>query len=157
MLDFRPIDDSDQFFLKALYASTRVDELAQIPWNETQKHEFIDQQFNAQHKYYQQQFPNARFDLVLSDSEPIGRLYVDRRDDEIRLIDIALLPEYRGDGIGTCLLEQVLVDAGREHKPVRIHVEPNNPAMRLYTRLGFIQIDSNGVYELMEWWPSNGL
>lgn len=151
VLHFRPIDDSDHVFLRGLYGSTRATELAQVPWTENQKADFLDQQFKAQHQFYQQQFPKARFDLILSNDEPIGRLYVDNRQDEIRLIDIALLPEFCGIGIGGSLLCEVLEQARRESKAVRIHVEQNNPAMRLYKRLGFKQIDSNGIYHLMEW------
>ncbi len=150
-LQFRPIIDADLNFLCRLYASTRTEEMAMVPWSEEQKHEFLNQQFQTQHQFYQQQFPEANFDLVLSDEQPIGRLYVDIREDEIRLIDIALMPEYRGNGIGNMLINKVLDQAREESKPVRIHVEHNNPAMHLYVRLGFKKIDSNGVYYLMEW------
>ncbi len=150
-LQLRTISETDIPFLNRLYASTRAEEMALVPWSEDEKSTFLDQQFQAQHLFYQQQFPRAKFDLVLTDNEPIGRLYVDSREDEIRLIDIALMPEYRGNGIGGKLMNQVLEQAKGESKPVRIHVEHNNPAMRLYLRLGFEQIDTNGVYHLMEW------
>ena len=150
-LQLRPIVEADLDFLRGLYASTRTEEMNMVPWTEEQKHDFLTQQFEAQHLFYQQQFPKAQFDLILSDSEPVGRLYIDRREDEIRLIDIALVPEFRGNGIGGLLLTQVLEEARRKCKPVRIHVEQNNPALRLYKRLGFKQMDTNGIYHLMEW------
>jgi len=150
-LRFRPIEDSDLDFLRELYASTRTSELAQILWSEDQKQDFLDQQFQAQHQFYQQQFSQAQFELILSSETPVGRLYVDEREDEFRLIDIALLPEYCGQGIGGSLLAQILEHARRKNKSVRIHVEQYNPAMHLYKRLGFCQIDSNGIYDLMEW------
>ena len=141
---FRPIDDEDRRFLHRLYASTRADELAAVDWTDEEKERFLDFQFGAQHDYYREQFPAARFDLVLVDGEPAGRLYVDRRDDEIRLIDIALLPEFRRRGIGGELMRRVL-DEGREAGlPVQIHVEQNNPAMRLYDRLGLPQGGGSG-------------
>ncbi len=142
----RPIDDADLDFLARLYASTRTDELAPVPWSDEQKSAFLAFQFGAQHRFYQEQFPDASFDLVLVDGEPAGRLYVDRRADEIRLIDIALLPEHRRRGIGGRLMRRVL-DEGREAGlPVQIHVERNNPAMRLYERLGFRRVEEQGVY-----------
>ena len=84
---------------------------------------------------------------------PIGRLYIDRSEDEIRLIDIALLPEHRGKGIGGSLMRQTLDEARLAGKPVRIHVEHNNPARRLYDRLGFRPVEDQGVYDLLEWRP----
>ena len=152
-IDFRPIRDEDREFLLRLYASTRADEMAVVDWSEEEKARFLDFQFGAQHDYYQEQFPEARFDLVLVDGEPAGRLYVDRRQDEIRLIDIALLPEVRRRGIGGRLMRQVLDEGRAAGLPVQIHVEQNNPAMRLYDRLGFQRLEDQGVYYLMRWEP----
>ena len=149
----RPIDDGDADFLFRLYASTRQDELAPVPWTDEQKHAFLKQQFDAQHSHYQQYFPEASFDVLLSDGTAIGRLYVDRRDDEIRIIDIALLPEHRGRGIGGAIMTELLAEAQDKRLPVRIHVERNNPALRLYERLGFAQVEDQGVYLLMQWNP----
>ena len=123
----RPITEADLDFLCQLYASTRTQEMAMVPWTEDQKHAFLNQQFDAQHSYYQQQFPHAKFDLILCNGLPIGRLYVDSREDEIRLIDIALIPEHRSSGIGGSLMNQVLLLAKRESKPVRIHVGKHEP------------------------------
>ncbi len=152
---FRPITDSDRTFLLKLYGSTRTDELALTGWTEDQKKEFLNQQFSAQHTYYQENFPNASF-LIIQDGEtPVGRIYTDRRPDEIRLIDIALLPDYRGRGLGTALLEELIAEASKAGKPLRIHVEKFNPALRLYERLGFRHIADSGVYFLMEWSPED--
>ena len=105
----RPIKEEDQSFLYRLYASTRQEELAVLDWSEAQKEAFLQMQFNAQHKFYTEQFSQAEFQIIEQDQEPIGRLYVDRRDDEIRLIDIALLPAYRNRGIGSSYLIYFLV------------------------------------------------
>ncbi len=152
-ISFRPIGDEDRPFLLGLYASTRADELAVVDWTEEEKEQFLGFQFGAQHDYYQEQFPEARFDLVLVDGTAAGRLYVDRREDEIRLIDIALLPDFRCRGIGGRLMGRVLDEAREAGLPVQIHVEQNNPAMRLYDRLGFRQVEEQGVYYLMRWEP----
>ncbi len=150
----RPITPEDREFLYRVYASTRAEEMELVDWSDEQKADFLRFQFDAQHKYYREQFPRAAFDLLLAGGEPVGRLYVDRRADEIRLIDIALLPERRGGGLGSAILERILAEAEAEEKPVRIHVEHNNRALGLYHRLGFRRIEEQGVYYLMEWSPA---
>ena len=149
----RSITPEDHDFLRRVYATTRADEMAAVPWTEQEKDDFLRFQFDAQHKYYMEYFPRAAFDLILLDGEPIGRLYIDRRADEIRLIDIALLPEYRGKSLGGSIMNDILAEGAEVGKLVRIHVESNNPAMRLYLRLGFEKIEEQGVYHLMEWAP----
>ncbi len=153
-ITLRPIRAEDHDFLRRLYGSTRAEELAPLDWTDEQKEEFLRFQFDAQHAYYTEQFPEASFDLVLEDGEPIGRLYVDRRVDEIRLIDIALVPEKRRGGIGRGLMRAVLAEAEASGLPVQIHVERNNPALGLYRRLGFESVEDQGVYFLMKWSPS---
>ncbi len=153
-ISFRPIRDSDRDFLLAVYASTRADEMAVVPWTDQEKADFIRLQFEAQHSFYQQQFPDAEFLIVEFESEPVGRLYLDRREDEYRLIDIALMLQHRRKGLGGRLLADLLAEARSVEKLVRIHVERNNPALRLYERLGFRPIEDHGVYFLMEWSPN---
>jgi ribosomal protein S18 acetylase RimI-like enzyme len=152
-ITFRPIRPDDEGFLFQVYASTRVEELAPLDWTEVQKEAFLRMQFTAQHTYYQAQFPHASFQVILQGQRPIGRLYVDRRADEISLVDIALLPAYRNVGIGSALLRDLLAEARQAGKPVRIHVECFNPALRLYERLGFSRVGDTGVYFLLEWDP----
>ncbi len=152
-ISFRPIRPDDEAFLLRLYSSTRQDEMAMLDWPQEEKETFLRQQFEAQHKYYQSSFKKAVFEVVLLAGEPAGRLYMDRREDEHRLIDIALLPEHRGKGLGGKLMADILAEAQKVGKPVRIHVERNNPAMHLYHRLGFENIEDQGVYYLMEWRP----
>jgi GNAT superfamily N-acetyltransferase len=154
-LTCRPIHPDDKDFLYAVYAGTRAEELAPLDWNEEQKTAFLKMQFSAQHQYYQEQFPDAAFKVVLLDGKPIGRLYVERRENEIRVIDIALLPEYRNGGIGTSLLKELIAEADEAHKPVRIHIERFNRALRLYERLGFTKLEDRGVYFLLAWSPTH--
>lgn len=149
----RPITPEALPFLAELYAGTREEELARTGWSDAEKRDFLALQFRAQHEHYRAHFPDASFDLVLRGERPIGRLYVDRREDEFRLIDIALLPEERNRGIGGALLGELLAEAAAAAKPVRIHVEPFNPALRLYRRLGFELLEDKGVYWFMEWRP----
>jgi ribosomal protein S18 acetylase RimI-like enzyme len=121
-----------------------------VPWDDAQKGSFLRMQFEAQDRWYREQMPDASFDVVLVQGERAGRLYVDRREDEIRIVDIALLPEHRGHGIGTRLLRQLLAEADASAMRVTIHVERFNPALRLYERLGFVQAADRGVYLLLE-------
>jgi ribosomal protein S18 acetylase RimI-like enzyme len=142
-------------FIERLYGNTRQWEMdLLVDWSDEEKAAFIKQQHNAQHSYYQQVFPAARYELILQDGEPIGRLYVDRREDEHRIIDISLLDTHRGQGIGGKIMQDLLDEAVAAGKLVRIHVEHNNPAMHLYDRLGFKKIEEQGVYWLMEWEPN---
>lgn len=145
-------------FLLQLYATTRADEMAMVvDWSDEQKEAFVRLQFEAQHAWYQEHYGDAQFDLVLVDGAPAGRLYVHRRAGEIRLVDISLIPELRGRGIGTNLLQELMAEAEAAGKPLTIHVEKYNPAMRLYQRLGFKSIADRGPYDLMEWRPDSGI
>ena len=150
-----PATADDEPFLYAVYASTRADELALVDWDESQKTAFVQMQFSAQHHYYHEQYADAAFQVILCDGDAAGRLYVARWPAEIRIIDIALLPQYRNRGIGALLLQQLLDEAADVGKRVSIHVERYNPALRLYQRLGFREVQERGVYVLMEWTPSS--
>ena len=152
----RPIAEEDLEFLLRLYATTRADEMAMVTdWSDEQKEWFVRMQFQAQHAWYQEHYGDAQFDLVLMDGVPAGRLYVHRRPAEIRLVDISLIPELRGKGVGSALLRELMAEAEAAGKPLTIHVEKYNPAMRLYLRLGFKPIEDRGPYDLMEWKPVN--
>ena len=145
----RPITQEDEDFLYRVYVGTRED-ITQLGWDDEQKEKFLRLQFKAQHKQYKAQYCNAEFQIILLDENPVGRFYVNRTGDEIRIVDIALLPEFRGKGIGSTLLNQVLTEGKQKKLPVRIHVQQSNPAFHLYQRLGFQKINETGVYFLME-------
>jgi ribosomal protein S18 acetylase RimI-like enzyme len=138
-------------FLARVYASTRTEELAPVPWSSEQKAAFLRSQAEAQDKYYRENYTTAEFLVILDGDVPVGRLYVDRWPDEIRLMDIALLPEHRGKGLGTRLLRDLQDEARASGLALRIHVERMNPALGLYRRLGFKPVEDRGVYHLMEW------
>jgi ribosomal protein S18 acetylase RimI-like enzyme len=151
MISLRPITPEDEAFLAALYASTRTEELAQTNWSEEQKAMFCRMQFNAQTTDYQRNYPEASFQIIERDGVAAGRLLVLRSDEKIHVIDIALMPEHRGAGIGTKFLRELQDEAKAAGKPLSIHVERFNPARRLYDRLGFQQVEEKGVYFLLEW------
>jgi len=149
----RPATDSDYAFMRYLYGSTRAEEMEKFPFSEEQKAAFLDQQFAAQYQHYKTHYPTCERNIIELDGKAVGRLWIDEWKDQIRLVDIALLPQARGTGIGSKLLADVLQRGTRAGKPVTIHVEGFNPALRLYQRLGFDHVDTNGVYYLMKWTP----
>ena len=149
-LGLRPATDDDLPFLLRLYGSLRAEELAGTDWPAEQKEAFVRQQFEAQHVWYRENYTGASFDVVEVDGVPAGRLYVARWENEVRIVDISLLPEHRGKGLGNALLQAVFADADAAGKPVSIHVERFNPALRLYSRLGFALREDKGVYLLLE-------
>jgi GNAT superfamily N-acetyltransferase len=154
-ITLRPIAPEDMDFLLRVYRSTREEELGMIvDWSEEMKAAFVLQQFQAQHDWYQEHYVGATFDVILVDGIPAGRLYVHHREKEIRLVDITLLPEVRTGGLGTSILRDLMDESETAGKPLTIHVEIYNPAMRLYERLGFRPIEERGPYLLMEWRPS---
>lgn len=152
-LVLRPMIDADLPFLERVYASTRAEELAQTDWSEAQKATFLSFQFQAQHQHYTTHYHDAQFFVIERAGVAVGRLYLHWRKDELRIVDIALLPEARGQGLGGVLLGNLMTRAETEGKSVSIHVEQMNPAMRLYVRLGFERIGEHGIYHLMEWRP----
>lgn len=148
---FRSTTPEDVPFLLYLYATTRAGEMELVPWTAEQKSAFLLQQFMAQKQSYEELRPDCQFLAIELDGKAIGRLYIDREEDNIEIVDIALLPEFRGRGIGRMLLEEILEEGRQTSKSVGIYVEHFNPARRLYDRLGFRHIDTNGVYHLMQW------
>ncbi len=150
----RPEADADVPFLFQLYASTRWDELAPLAgWSEAQKIAFLESQFAAQRHHYLLHYANAAFDILEERGTPVGRLYVDRQERALVVVDIALLPQWRNRGIGTALMEALFAEARLAGKEVTVSVEKFNPAARLYRRLGFLPYNEDDVYWFMYWSP----
>jgi ribosomal protein S18 acetylase RimI-like enzyme len=147
----RAVAPGDEAFLLKVYASIRADELAQVPWSHEQREAFLKMQFDAQQLHYRKHNPQATHDLILLDAQPIGRLYVARRESEIRILDITILPEYRNRGIGTPLIKDLMAQAAQTARPLSIYVESFNPSYRLFTRLGFSKVEEDGINHLLEW------
>jgi ribosomal protein S18 acetylase RimI-like enzyme len=151
----RPIREGDEDFLRRVYGETRREELDQVVWEEGAREAFLQMQFEAQSKHYFQHYPGATFFVIEARGEAIGRLYFVHWPREIRVIDIALLPEARNRGIGGMLMENILTEARAGGKLVSIHVEKHNPAILFYQRLGFAPVEDKGVYWLMECNPAS--
>jgi GNAT superfamily N-acetyltransferase len=151
MISLRPITPEDTSFLARLYASTRWEELAPTGWSDEEKIVFCRRQFDAQSAHYRENYPDASLQIIERDGVPTGRLYVARWEKEIRIVDISLLPESRGAGLGTKLLRELQDEARSAGKSLTIHVERFNRALGMYQRLGFQQVEDKGVYLLMRW------
>lgn len=150
-ITLRPVGPDDYDFLVEVYGSTRAEEMALVPWTNEQRDSFIRSQLNAQQDHYLKTYPGASHDIISANGRPAGRLYVARLDQEIRIIDITLLPDERNVGIGSYLIKQLLDEAERTERPVRIYVEEFNPSLRLFERLGFSPSEQHGIHLLLEW------
>lgn len=150
-ITLRPVVPDDHDFLVEVYGSTRAEELALVPWTTEQRDAFVRSQFAAQQDHYSQKYPTASHDIIVFDGRQVGRLYVARLDQEIRIIDITLLPAERNAGIGSYLIRQLLDEANRSGKVTRIYVEEFNPSLRLFERLGFSPSEQHGIHLLLQW------
>ena len=152
-ISFRSEQSGDETFLYRLYAGTRAGEMALTGWDAAQQAAFLSMQFQFQTTHYRKHYSDASFQIILRDHAPIGRVYIHYGVREIRLMDIALLPECRRSGIGGAILKNLLEEAAQLGKSVTLHVEPFNPALRLYERLGFQIVEDLGANLFMQWRP----
>lgn len=148
----RPRSDKDEAFIRDVYVAYRWDELAVTGWPDESRLAFLHDQHRLQELHYRNHYGGAVFAVIEVADRPVGRLYLLRRDGDLRIIDIALMPEFRKQGLGSGLLRAVQEQARRLGiSKVSIHVEQNNPALKLYERLGFSKTELRGVYYLLEW------
>jgi GNAT superfamily N-acetyltransferase len=150
-ITLRPESAEDEPLLFELYAETRAAELDGVGWDPAMRRSFLTMQFKAQRQGYRTMFPEAAFSIIITDDRPAGRIVVNRTEGEIRLVDLVLLPPYRGRGIGTQLLTGLCAQAVEGKKALRLHALKGSRARRLYERLGFRKVDETGVYDQMEW------
>lgn len=150
----RPQREDDYAFLERLYLSVRDEEVTVAGWPEETKQAFLADQFRLQHTHYQSHYYDAEFLILERGGAPVGRLYIFRGPHDHRIVDISLVPEVRGAGVGGALLQAVQAEAAVVGKTVSIHVEMFNPAQNLYRRLGFKEVGERGPYWLMEWQPA---
>lgn len=151
-VSLRVMEEKDLSLSFKIYASTRFQEMSQSGWSEDAIYHFLDSQARMQHQYYMQYYSDAKYHIIELMEESIGRLYVHDLGNEIRIVDIALLPEYRNRGIGQGILRDLQEQGIKKRCNVSIHVEENNPALSLYRRLGFEFINKvNGIYHFMRW------
>lgn len=152
-ISLRPYRDYDREFLFKLYASTRADEIAPFGWPPAQQEAFLRMQFTAQQQWYTISYAQAEHHIIEQDGVPIGRLMVSRSQPTAVLVDIALLPEHRGKGIGGSLVRDLIEQCNQAKLPLRLQVLKTNPALRLYERLGFNRTGEDQIYIQMERQP----
>jgi GNAT superfamily N-acetyltransferase len=151
-LTLRRVTPDDDGFLLSLYESTRDKELSQVEWPPGQRELFVRWQFDLQRKEYSSRFPDARYYILVVDGERVGRIWIGENDEQIRLLDITILPEYQNRGAGTLLLRWLMEEANQRQKLLRHMVFVlNDDAHRFYERLGFTMIDDLGGYKHMEY------
>ena len=150
MIKLRPAEEKDNSFIETVYRSTREEELSLTRWTEQQKWAFIKMQSMAQLAEYKTKFPGAAFQVIIYKKQDAGRFYTWENENEIRLIDITLLPPFRGKGIGSFLLGELIKKSNKAQKKISLHVDPVNPALKLYQCSGFIHINNNGRHYYME-------
>jgi len=149
----RDAGPEDEPFLFQVFACTRAAELAQVPWSDEQRAAFLTMQFTAQHSYYHEHYPDAAYQVILRDDEPVGRLYVRREKERIRILDITVLPDHRNAGIGRGLIQSLLDEAAEAKQKVQIYVESFNPSLALFQKMNFSQLEEDGFNLLLEWRP----
>lgn len=147
----RPVRAEDEPFLFEVYASTRADEMALVPWPAEHRAAFLRQQFTAQQQHYQEHYPNAEHLIILADETPVGRLYIDRAANAIMILDVTIMPAQRGRGLGTQLLRDLCAEAATSARPLQIYVETFNRSQTLFARLGFKPQQIEGFHQLWEW------
>jgi ribosomal protein S18 acetylase RimI-like enzyme len=149
----RPVEPADEELLFEVYASTRAEEMARVPWNPEQKNAFLRMQYQAQKQHYATEYPEASHDIICFDVQPVGRVYLDRGQEKFHILDITVLPRVRGSGVGSVVLKQILAEAGQSGKPVTIYIESFNPSLRLFGQLGFERIAEEGFQFLLQRLP----
>ena len=155
MIQLRPVEEKDAAFIEAVYRTTREAELHLTNWSEHQKNAFISMQSAAQLADYKTKCPGARFQVIIYNKKDAGRFFTCETENDIRLLDITILPEFTGKGIGTNLLHRLIQRSTKVQKKISLYVLASSPAIKLYQRLGFIHIKSNGLYYYMEREPGN--
>ncbi len=141
----RQVCPADDALLLRLYAASRESELSQVQWPAEQKHAFVAMQFEAQRRHYQLTYPNGSHQVICADDAPVGRIWSCELSDELRIMDITVLPDFRGRGIGSSVLREIVAESERLEKPLRIWIETWNPSQIIFQHFGFVPVGNDGV------------
>jgi len=153
-ITLRPARESDHEFLVAVYASTRAPEMERVPWSPEQKDAFVRMQYTAQTSHYAAEFPQGTHEVICAGEVPVGRLYLVRAENEFKILDVAVLPEYRRRGTGSMVVRRIQDEARQAGKPVTVYVETFNPSLQLFRELGFHTAAEHGFQLLLRWEPA---
>jgi GNAT superfamily N-acetyltransferase len=149
----RPVTPEDDQFLRQVYKSSRGDDLRELDWDEDRINEFLEMQYDAERKFFENDYRKASDQIVALDGQPAGRLMVERREHEIRCVDLSLLPEHRNQGVGTFIITTLQSEATAAGLPLRLQVIRFNRAVNLFERMGFVRTSETGTHFQMEWLP----
>jgi len=150
-ISVRPVTVEDEDLLLEIYKSSRGDDLRGLGWAEDRVSEFLGMQYEAQQHFFESEYQRVADEIILWEGKPAGRLIVERREHEIRCVDVALLPAHRNRGIGTFLIRKLQDEARHERKPLRLRVIRFNRAVSLFERSGFVRTSETGTHFQMEW------
>lgn len=142
-------------FLFDVYASTREAEMAKTGWDNLSIDQYLHLQFKLQNTQFHHNYPKADYNIISWDGNHVGRLYVNRAKDEIRIVDVSLLTKYRNQGLGTHIVRDLVAEAEEKGLPLRLSVERTCQAVHLFTREGFATIEDLGAYHFMQRLPLN--
>jgi len=155
-IQLRPVTEEDRPFLERVYCTTREHEMSLVPWTDEQKLTFLRQQFDAQWVHYNIHYGSGVHSLILANGRSAGRVFIERQPSEILIVDIALLPEHRGNGLGARVIAPILAEASRENLAVTGLVERWNPSCRFWHRMGFRLTPQDEFYYRIEWRSTDG-
>ena len=150
-ITLRPATEDDRQFLLALYKSSRGDDLRDLGWEEERIAEFLEMQYEAHQNFLANDHPDIQDQVVLSFGEPVGHLALEQRPEEIRLVDVSLMPAQRQHGTGTLLIQELQTQAAAAKRPLRLQVIRFSRAVGLFERLGFRRTSETGSHFQMEW------
>jgi ribosomal protein S18 acetylase RimI-like enzyme len=129
--------DTDLIFIKRLFDEVKSYELNAGQWQDELRKQILDMQFSAHELHFKNNLSNGEDSIILFEGNPVGRLILDRSDNDINLADIIILPEYQGKGIGKFVIEKIINESDTSGKTITLIVSKNNRAMNLYSKLGF--------------------
>jgi len=153
-ITLRPVTDDDREFLLSVYAAGRELELSLVPWDDAMKRSFIEHQYKAQDDHYRSYYENATHDVIVADDVRVGRLYVEKTEKQIAILDIGILPEFRIQGIASAIVHRLQDEATADGRLIRIYIESFNSADKLFTELGFEMVENDGGLRRFEWRPA---
>jgi len=150
-LTLREVSSLDEEFLLDLYRSVREAEMAMVPWTDEQRLAFVRHQYAAQRNHYRTEYPAAQHSILLKDDVPVGMLYIDFTQADVKIMDLIISPSSRNLGIGSSLLKVLQSEASRLQKPITVFVDQQDRSIKLFDRLGFKPVEEQGMHILLEW------
>lgn len=150
-ISLRGVTAEDREFLLRAYAAGRETELSVLPFDDAQKRAFCEHQLDAQTAYYLEKYPQATHEVILVDGDPVGRIYVNRGEKLILILDFAVLVEKRKKGIATHIVKSLQAEAASSGKRVGVEVETFNPSQKFFRELGFELVEGDGMNLYFEW------